>query len=887
MRNRSYTPELIAAAIRGDDAALSFLYESTQDKVTQTVRSMIRDEDAVLDIVQDSFVKAFRNLDKLNQPEYFPAWMRRIASNTAVDYMKKKRPMLFSELASEDGTEIEFEDENIEHLPDVLLDQQETSRLVQEIVSGLSEDQQLAIGLFYFEGRPIKSIAKKLGCSENTVKSRLNYGRKNIEKQVRELERKGTKLYSMAPLPFFLWLLRNLHSNPSQDMLGAVLAECANLSFRATATANYTAAKAGAKATASAAKAGGKAVSSATKKLTAKIVAGILATATVVGGAAIALSGGSSDPTPTQDIAAQTSQTTEATEAQQPTQPAETTAPATEPSNDPIQAYQVILDELKAASRHPYEDGPYYYFFHQDCNLYYCLYDIDKNGIDELLIGRPYDIAAIFAFDGEQTHWLLNRYLYGMTSQVQLTKTGEVYVGSPNAGSYFMMRLAEDGCSFDTVFQYHEVRDETGYSWYESDLDDSRMDMMDFNQMMLNDYTQRTNLRWKQFTGTSLEAAQNYLPILNEYVAACADEGYLEHREQYPNTLNTGMDYYHSFGPSDVSYALLDIDENGTDELLIGTPGDIWDIYAFDGENPIKLVNIEALGSGRATLTVMDSGELYIYGASGAADVSHQMLRLSEDGISTETVFFFASEHSESSSYYEGLDGSEHVILTEEELNNKLNQYNEAIFSLVSISEIPSPLEEAYQVILDEYKEIVFAMDEGTYSPGQLPHARNIIPEKLDLESDSSGFHLAYCYYDIDQNGTYELLIGYATEYGRLYADFMNMTILDVYTYDGNQAVQLFQYPELSDTAYLVIETNGHIYLVDKNQPAGKEICLRIASDGYSPEVIYSYQTRWKNGLEVYFNDEETLDSYELRQKWGTYYGIHDFEWTGFAAYSE
>ena len=244
MRDRSYTPELIADAIRGDDTALNFLYESTQDKVTQTVRSMIRDEDAVVDIVQDSYIKAFRNLDKLDQPEHYLAWMRRIATNTAVDYMKKKRAVLFSELATEDGTEIEFEDENIGHLPDVLLDQKETSRLIREIVSGLSEEQQLAIGLFYFEDMSIKSIARKLGCSENTVKSRLNYGRKNIEKQVRELEKKGTKLYSLAPLPFFLWLLRNLHTDPSRNVLGTVLAECADLSSGAVATTNYTATEA-------------------------------------------------------------------------------------------------------------------------------------------------------------------------------------------------------------------------------------------------------------------------------------------------------------------------------------------------------------------------------------------------------------------------------------------------------------------------------------------------------------------------------------------------------------------------------------------------------------------------------------------------------------------
>ena len=92
MRDQVYTPELITAAIGGDDSALSFLYNSTQDKVTQTVRSMIRDEDAVLDIVQDSFIKGFRSLGKLDDPKNFLAWMRRIATNTAVDYLKKKKP---------------------------------------------------------------------------------------------------------------------------------------------------------------------------------------------------------------------------------------------------------------------------------------------------------------------------------------------------------------------------------------------------------------------------------------------------------------------------------------------------------------------------------------------------------------------------------------------------------------------------------------------------------------------------------------------------------------------------------------------------------------------------------------------------------------------------
>ena len=62
--------------------------------------------------------------------------------------------------------------------------------------------------MYEIEGIPIREIAAALNCSENTVKSRLNYGRKNIKKRAEELQKKGYKLYGLAPLPLLLYLLR-------------------------------------------------------------------------------------------------------------------------------------------------------------------------------------------------------------------------------------------------------------------------------------------------------------------------------------------------------------------------------------------------------------------------------------------------------------------------------------------------------------------------------------------------------------------------------------------------------------------------------------------------------------------------------------------------------
>lgn len=301
---REFNAALIQKAVNGDQDAIGELYRLTYSNVYHTVKSMILDEDTVLDVVQDTYLKAFDSLDQLDTPEHFKAWIKRIATNKAKDYLKRKRPILFSEMAAEDGTEVEFEDECVGHLPEEVLDRKETIRLMDEILSTLSEDQQLAIGMFYFEQMSITEIAAALGCSENTVKSRLNYGRKKVKVKVEELEKKGTKLYSLAPLPFFLWLLKSMDAAtevPSAAILENITAQYAvgAAPVKAAKGGKYSGKYAQGTGTAKAA-AGGAAKATAggaAKAVGVKIAAGVLAVA-IAGGGAIAWAGSQKDEQP-------------------------------------------------------------------------------------------------------------------------------------------------------------------------------------------------------------------------------------------------------------------------------------------------------------------------------------------------------------------------------------------------------------------------------------------------------------------------------------------------------------------------------------------------------------------------------------------------------------
>ncbi|MBQ6798880.1 MAG: RNA polymerase sigma factor [Oscillospiraceae bacterium] len=275
--------ELVLQARQGEQDAFSELYRQTYNSVYQSIRALVKDEDAAQDLVHDSYIKGFQNLDKLDDPAKFTAWMKRLASNTALDYLKKKRPALFSERVDENGEEIDLRhaDADLSHQPDAVLDRQETTRLMNAILDTLSPEQRLALSMLYYEERSIREIAAVMNCSENTVKSRLNYGRKKVEAAVLALEKQGVKLYSMAPMPFLLWLFRTAKAQGISAQAVAGIGAAAS-GASAGASAGSTAA-ANAAATAATKTAG----TAAAKTLATKIVAGALAVTIAAGTGAV------------------------------------------------------------------------------------------------------------------------------------------------------------------------------------------------------------------------------------------------------------------------------------------------------------------------------------------------------------------------------------------------------------------------------------------------------------------------------------------------------------------------------------------------------------------------------------------------------------------------
>lgn len=191
-------------------------------------------------------------------------------------------------------------------VPEKALDNEETRRMILELVDGLSPEQRMCVLFYYYDEMSVKDIARAMETSEGTVKSRLNYARKAIRAGVEEYERKGIKLYSVSPIVLLVYFLRQeastctLEGAAASAMAGQVIAQAGGAALAegaaigGAAGSSAVAGTAGGSAAAAAAAEGAAAAGSAAGSgaaagvaagISAKVAAGILAGVIAVGGA--------------------------------------------------------------------------------------------------------------------------------------------------------------------------------------------------------------------------------------------------------------------------------------------------------------------------------------------------------------------------------------------------------------------------------------------------------------------------------------------------------------------------------------------------------------------------------------------------------------------------
>lgn len=175
---------LVKRVLNGDKKSFDLLVLKYQQRVSAVLGRYNLSREEVMDITQETFIKAYRSMEKFRGDSKFYTWLYRIAINTAKNHLisKSRRPPdvdidvyeITSLLKSTNGPESEFEGERL-------------SEVVETAISKLPQDLKSAIIMREYEGMSYEEISAIMECPVGTVRSRIFRARESIDKEVKNI----------------------------------------------------------------------------------------------------------------------------------------------------------------------------------------------------------------------------------------------------------------------------------------------------------------------------------------------------------------------------------------------------------------------------------------------------------------------------------------------------------------------------------------------------------------------------------------------------------------------------------------------------------------------------------------------------------------------------
>lgn len=185
--------ELVERARAGERAAFGELVDMYKRLVFSICMSHLRNEDEAMDLVQDTFLKAYTKLDSFQPGSNFKAWLCRIAANGSIDRIRRKKTRRADEIDDRVLTADGLQEGNTPAISTYgrvsPLRNAELDRLGKALVTalnGLPESHRQCVLLCDVHGYSYAEIAEQLGIPKGTVMSRLFYARKKLQADLAE-----------------------------------------------------------------------------------------------------------------------------------------------------------------------------------------------------------------------------------------------------------------------------------------------------------------------------------------------------------------------------------------------------------------------------------------------------------------------------------------------------------------------------------------------------------------------------------------------------------------------------------------------------------------------------------------------------------------------------
>lgn len=168
--------------------AFEILVQRYKNPLTNYVFRFIGDYESCVDIVQEAMIKVFRYKDSYSSVAKFSTWIYTIAGNLArTEYQRRKRRKLFSINSYGDNKDETFEIPDESYRPDVITDSGIKDKIIQEALLKVSSAYREVVILRDIQELSYEEIAEITGLNVGTVKSRINRGRAQLQKLLKDI----------------------------------------------------------------------------------------------------------------------------------------------------------------------------------------------------------------------------------------------------------------------------------------------------------------------------------------------------------------------------------------------------------------------------------------------------------------------------------------------------------------------------------------------------------------------------------------------------------------------------------------------------------------------------------------------------------------------------
>lgn len=164
---------------RGSRDAFEFFVNTYMKDAYFIALGLVGNREDALDLSQEAFVRAYRNINQVKPDRKFFPWFYQILKNLCISHLRKRRYRKASSLDADNCPEVAATGDIFS--PDIVVDKNEVKGRVWKAISKLDEKHREVIVLRHFRGMSYDEISEALFCNKGTVTSRLYYARKRLK----------------------------------------------------------------------------------------------------------------------------------------------------------------------------------------------------------------------------------------------------------------------------------------------------------------------------------------------------------------------------------------------------------------------------------------------------------------------------------------------------------------------------------------------------------------------------------------------------------------------------------------------------------------------------------------------------------------------------------